>query len=207
MPIAGATIGAGGFTYANYKFEGELATTSLLAWPKFSLEFKKTSEGWISSVKDTATDLFDTASGGIKAVSERVQSVNLPTLEAPQFLKDLFSPTEAEGSHGQSDQDREERGTPGKGHPGGNDTVIAALVAATMSSPLDSAEDSKDLPMVSRHNVLMHLTRKLIEIRTILLSIDKKDTLKLPSIVVIGSQSSGKSSVLEAIVGHEFLPK
>ncbi|CAG8577586.1 8482_t:CDS:2, partial [Cetraspora pellucida] len=31
--------------------------------------------------------------------------------------------------------------------------------------------------------------------------------LKLPSIVVIGSQSSGKSSVLEAIVGHEFLPK
>jgi dynamin-like GTPase MGM1, mitochondrial len=29
----------------------------------------------------------------------------------------------------------------------------------------------------------------------------------LPSIVVIGSQSSGKSSVLEAIVGHEFLPK
>ena len=25
VPIAGATIGAGGFTYANYKFEGELA--------------------------------------------------------------------------------------------------------------------------------------------------------------------------------------
>lgn len=40
-----------------------------------------------------------------------------------------------------------------------------------------------------------------------LLSIDQSDTLKLPSIVVIGSQSSGKSSVLEAIVGHEFLPK
>ena len=40
-----------------------------------------------------------------------------------------------------------------------------------------------------------------------LLSIDQSDALKLPSIVVIGSQSSGKSSVLEAIVGHEFLPK
>ena len=53
----------------------------------------------------------------------------------------------------------------------------------------------------------MNLTRKLIEIRTMLLSIDQSDTLKLPSIVVIGSQSSGKSSVLEAIVGHEFLPK
>lgn len=30
VPIAGATIGAGGFTYANYKFEGELATTTPL---------------------------------------------------------------------------------------------------------------------------------------------------------------------------------
>ncbi|KAF8556145.1 hypothetical protein OG21DRAFT_1409737, partial [Imleria badia] len=29
----------------------------------------------------------------------------------------------------------------------------------------------------------------------------------LPSIVVICRQSSGKSTVLEAIVGHEFLPK
>ncbi|KAI0001443.1 P-loop containing nucleoside triphosphate hydrolase protein [Russula compacta] len=189
VPIAGATIGAGGFTYANYKFE----------------EFKKKSEGWISSVKDTATDIFDTASDGIKSVSERVQSVNLPTLETPQFLKDLFSPTE--GSHGQGDQDREERGAPGKGHPGGNDAAIAALVAATMSSPLDPAEDSKDVTMDSRQNGLMHLTRKLIGIRTMLLSIDKKDALKLPSIVVIGSQSSGKSSVLETIVGHEFLPK
>jgi len=28
VPIAGATIGAGGFTYANYKFEGELNTSA-----------------------------------------------------------------------------------------------------------------------------------------------------------------------------------
>jgi len=76
-----------------------------------------------------------------------------------------------------------------------------------MSSPLDSAEDAKDLPMDLRQNGLMHLTKKLIEIRTTLLSIDQSDALKLPSIVVIGSQSSGKSSVLETIVGHEFLPK
>jgi GTP-binding protein EngB required for normal cell division len=61
--------------------------------------------------------------------------------------------------------------------------------------------------MDSRQNGLMHLTRKLIEIRRILLSVDQGDSLKLPSIVVIGSQSSGKSSVLETIVGHEFLPK
>lgn len=155
-------------------------------------------------MKDTATDLFDTASDGIKAVSERVQSVEIPTLETPQFLKDLFS--SKEGPDDEGHQTHEGRGASGKGRPDGDDAVIAALVAATMSSPLDSAEDVKDM-MDPRQNGLMHLTKKLIEIRTMLLSIDQSDALKLPSIVVIGSQSSGKSSVLETIVGHEFLPK
>jgi dynamin-like GTPase MGM1, mitochondrial len=131
--------------------------------------------------------------------------VNLPVLEAPQFLKDLFSPKESTRKEG--GQAHEEHGGSGKGRPGGEDAAIAALVAATMSSPLDSAEDVKDVPMDPRQNGLMHLTRKLIEIRSMLLSIDQSDALKLPSIVVIGSQSSGKSSVLETIVGHEFLPK
>ena len=31
--------------------------------------------------------------------------------------------------------------------------------------------------------------------------------VELPTIVVIGGQSSGKSSVLEAIVGRDFLPR
>ncbi|KAH9037818.1 P-loop containing nucleoside triphosphate hydrolase protein [Lactarius pseudohatsudake] len=169
VPIAGATIGAGGFTYANYKFE----------------EFREKSQAWITSVRDTATDIFDTASGGIKAVSERVQS----TLTA------------------EGDQSHKDSGTSGKRRPDGEDAAIAALVAATMSSPRDSHEDTNDLHTDSRLNGLMHLTKKLIGIRTLLLSIDQSDALKLPSIVVIGSQSSGKSSVLEAIVGHEFLPK
>ncbi|KAH9051941.1 P-loop containing nucleoside triphosphate hydrolase protein [Lactarius vividus] len=189
VPIAGATIGAGGFTYANYKFE----------------EFREKSQGWITSVRDTATDIFDTASGGIKAVSERVQSVNLPTLEAPQFLKDLFS--SGENTHGEGDQGHKDSGTSGKRRPDGEDAAIAALVAATMSSPRDPHEDTNDLHTDPRLNGLMHLTKKLIGIRTLLLSIDQSDALKLPSIVVIGSQSSGKSSVLEALVGHEFLPK
>lgn len=33
------------------------------------------------------------------------------------------------------------------------------------------------------------------------------DALDLPQIVVVGSQSSGKSSVLETIVGRDFLPR
>ena len=31
--------------------------------------------------------------------------------------------------------------------------------------------------------------------------------IELPQIVVVGSQSSGKSSVLESLVGREFLPR
>ncbi len=33
------------------------------------------------------------------------------------------------------------------------------------------------------------------------------DTIDLPQIAVVGSQSSGKSSVLETVVGRDFLPR
>ncbi|EEB07562.1 GTPase Msp1 [Schizosaccharomyces japonicus yFS275] len=55
---------------------------------------------------------------------------------------------------------------------------------------------------------MLLFTKKMIEIRNILQEIDdEKNNIALPNIVVIGAQSSGKSSVLEALVGHEFLPK
>ena len=75
------------------------------------------------------------------------------------------------------------------------------------SGPTQSSGSHYDIYGLFKRVKLPDLTRKLIEIRSMLLSIDQSDALKLPSIVVIGSQSSGKSSVLEAIVGHEFLPK
>ncbi len=49
--------------------------------------------------------------------------------------------------------------------------------------------------------------KKMLEIRDSLRIAGCQDSIALPNIVVIGSQSSGKSSVLESIVGHEFLPK
>lgn len=49
--------------------------------------------------------------------------------------------------------------------------------------------------------------RKMIQIKEILRISGNDDSINLPNIVVIGGQSSGKSSVLESIVGHEFLPK
>ena len=168
-------------------------------------EFRNTSTAWINTVQDTATDIFDSASDAIKSVSARVTDVELPTLpalETPQFLKSFIASFEGSG------KGEDEGGGSGKRQRPPNGAAIAALVAATMSSPSDSkANLNNDSNSDSRQNGLMHLTKKLIEIRSMLLSIDQSDALKLPSIVVIGSQSSGKSSVLEAIVGHEFLPK
>lgn len=164
-------------------------------------ELRQKSQAWINTARDTAADAFDTASEGLKSLSTAASAVKLPTFEAPQFLKDLLSANEGSEGKGEGKGDAGSKKPSGK--PDGEGAAIAALVAATMSSPSDSDRSSSDL----RQNGLMNLTRKLIEIRTMLLSIDKSDTLKLPSIVVIGSQSSGKSSVLEAIVGHEFLPK
>ena len=37
--------------------------------------------------------------------------------------------------------------------------------------------------------------------------IKAQSTVDLPQIVVVGSQSAGKSSVLESIVGRDFLPR
>lgn len=49
--------------------------------------------------------------------------------------------------------------------------------------------------------------KKMLEIRETLRIAGCGEAVSLPNIVVIGSQSSGKSSVLESIVGHDFLPK
>ena len=37
--------------------------------------------------------------------------------------------------------------------------------------------------------------------------INAKNSIELPQIVVVGAQSTGKSSVLESIVGRDFLPR
>ncbi|CAO3641341.1 unnamed protein product [Cunninghamella echinulata] len=102
------------------------------------------------------------------------------------------------------------------GNQGNNNSAAAAAAAAAIALTTNDEDTDQRKTKRQKQNSqiistddqqLMMLTKKLIEIRSILLSIDHNETLKLPSIVVVGSQSSGKSSVLEAIVGHEFLPK
>ncbi|KAL0577178.1 mitochondrial dynamin GTPase Msp1 [Marasmius crinis-equi] len=181
VPIAGAAAGAGGFGYANYKFD----------------EFRQRSQEWMNTVQDTASELFGSASEGVKNITGLVSGIHLPEVNV-DFLKDMFSSSNESSS---SSSNSESNDTPPNPVP-----PAVAVVAAVAS--LDDDLDSPPNPFAPNdNNDLMLLTKKLIEIRSMLNSIDQSDALKLPSIVVIGSQSSGKSSVLEAIIGHEFLPK
>lgn len=83
----------------------------------------------------------------------------------------------------------------------------AAASGAALGYTQFSEDDDRSKEQVARDDQMMLLTKKMIEIRGMLKIVGQSNALTLPSIVVIGSQSSGKSSVLEAIVGHEFLPK
>nr|POE72807.1 vacuolar protein sorting-associated protein 1 [Quercus suber] len=69
-----------------------------------------------------------------------------------------------------------------------------------------SRDDSAD--MVGRINVndpgLITLVNKLQDVFT---TVGVQNPIDLPQITVVGSQSSGKSSVLENIVGRDFLPR
>lgn len=51
------------------------------------------------------------------------------------------------------------------------------------------------------------LIQMMNEIQRALVDVKLQCTINLPRIAVIGSQSSGKSSVLESIVGEDFLPR
>ena len=64
----------------------------------------------------------------------------------------------------------------------------------------DTSGDDKD-------NILFKKLRKLINLIDQLRDVGVQEYIKLPSIASLGTQSSGKSSVLESIVGLDFLPR
>lgn len=45
------------------------------------------------------------------------------------------------------------------------------------------------------------------KLQDIFAQLGSQSTVELPQVAVVGSQSSGKSSVLEALVGRDFLPR
>lgn len=76
--------------------------------------------------------------------------------------------------------------------PSTSESMLTSSVGTTTSS--SQATIDRLLPVVNRlHNIFQRC--------------GLANPIDLPQIVVVGSQSSGKSSVLEAIVGFDFLPR
>lgn len=164
-----------------------------------------------------AADVFrragNTASGAAESVSDSFKDIVEQTQRGWESTKDNFAlPGWLQGvfeSREGSSNDHGGSSDP-KGSPKQSRSSAAAAAAATATAlgyQQSSEDDARSAIESAKDDQMMVLTKKMIEIRTILQSVGQSDALTLPSIVVIGSQSSGKSSVLEAIVGHEFLPK
>ncbi|GAA6056947.1 hypothetical protein JCM3770_007158 [Rhodotorula araucariae] len=207
----GLGVGAGALTWAEYKVDG----------------FKQNAVGTLAGINDSLGTAYDVASssvastfhaltrqGGdtIDSVSETASTLwataTLGVEDRLTRLRERVQQAFERERHDDADDAVEEAEAAPRGHgkKPSPDPTPAATVAAAMAAAVPILVDA-DEPAGDSSEDLMLLTRKLIEIRSILLSIGEEAGLTLPSIVVIGSQSSGKSSVLEAIVGREFLPK
>lgn len=156
----------------------------------------------LSSISTVASETFSSAT---LSASEKLASANAAASETwagfRSKLSDAFPRQAEDDGYGPRGEEAGGDGyEEGEGGPSGGQSAAAAavLAASGLSVNSDGSSPTQDLLL---------LTKKLIEIRSILLSLGDDSNLTLPSIVVIGSQSSGKSSVLEAIVGREFLPK
>ena len=138
------------------------------------------------------------------SVSAQVSDVKLrylPTIEKPQFFKDFIPYFGYSGEDGGRGESLERSQLPS----GEGGTMINALVSATFSSPSNLSSDNTNCE--SREDGLLVLRKALAEVWGMLLNVDQGGTLMLRSIFVPETQSSGKSSVFEAIVSHEFLQK
>ncbi|KAL8097383.1 dynamin-related protein 3B-like [Apium graveolens] len=77
--------------------------------------------------------------------------------------------------------------------------------------PLSSSPPSSTSPPPSLSPAISSLGQSVIPIvnklQDIFAQLGSSHTIELPQVAVVGSQSSGKSSVLEALVGRDFLPR
>jgi dynamin-like GTPase MGM1, mitochondrial len=158
---------------------------------------KDAATGAATGLWEGAGDVFAQMGRGWDQTKEDVGGIQMP-----QWMRDIYEgragKEEGEGGNGGPNEPKQGKvGAVGAG----------AATAGAFALDADGEDDTRDPDQAARDDQMMLLTRKMIEIRSLLQTVGQSETLTLPSIVVIGSQSSGKSSVLEAIVGHEFLPK
>ena len=162
------------------------------------------------NMKDTIGSTASTLWGGALDIAEQTKrgwNNTKQQVELPDWMDKIFrGEGEAAGGNGGS-------GGSGGPEPPKQSRVGAAVAASTSASAAaygydqSTEEDDRTPEERIKDDHMMYITKMMIEIRNLLQKVGQSNTVTLPSIVVIGSQSSGKSSVLEAIVGHEFLPK
>lgn len=147
--------------------------------------------------KKTVGGIYDSVSGGIDKLEKP---------EMPEWMQNIMKFGDKDGVESGDAGGNGGAGGGGK-KPGDGRPYLAGGAAATAAAFYGPEDDARNAAQAAKDDQMMLLTKKMIEIRNILTKVGQTKALQLPSIVVIGSQSSGKSSVLEAIVGHEFLPK
>ncbi|KAH8600214.1 P-loop containing nucleoside triphosphate hydrolase protein [Bisporella sp. PMI_857] len=162
----------------------------------------------LSRTTDTVTGVAGNLFGSARDIAEQTRQGWQNTTEQaewPEWMQKILRVNEnASGESGEGGSGGPE---PPKKSRLGAGAGAATATAAAYGYEQSPEDDERPGEEVARDDQMMVLTKKMIEIRSILQTVGQSNTLTLPSIVVIGSQSSGKSSVLEAIVGHEFLPK
>ncbi|KIX08799.1 uncharacterized protein Z518_03456 [Rhinocladiella mackenziei CBS 650.93] len=150
---------------------------------------------------DTVAETSSSVLEGAKGIADQIGvgwQRTKDDVQLPEWLQQLFRSGGEPGDGGSGPE------PPNQSRAG---AAVAASAAAAIGREQSNEDDDRSSADGARNDQMMVLTRKMIEIRSILNTVGQGGALTLPSIVVIGSQSSGKSSVLEAIVGHEFLPK
>ena len=153
---------------------------------------------------ETASGAAESVFGSAKDVAEQTRNGWVRTkenIEIPEWLQQILRLGEGSSEGARSGTEGEESKQSSMGG------AATAGTGAAFGYTLSSEEDDRTGEEAAHDDQMMLLTKKMIEIRNVLQTVGQSNALTLPSIVVIGSQSSGKSSVLEAIVGHEFLPK
>ena len=204
--FGGATIA--GLAYVQYQAARMLTTVLLLDLnANCEIEAGNYAMDVITRTKETVTGAAGGLFGGAKDIANQVGKGWRNTteeLEYPEWMQKILRIHEDIGSG------RSEGGGSGGPEPPKQSRMGAAAAGGTAAAygyAQSEEEDPRSGEEAARDDQMMILTKKMIEIRSILQTVGQSNALTLPSIVVIGSQSSGKSSVLEAIVGHEFLPK
>ncbi|KAI1330162.1 dynamin family protein [Xylariaceae sp. FL0255] len=192
LPAMAGGVMIGGLAWVQY----QATQAGNYAWDIFNTT-KDTVSGTATSLFGGAKNIADQTLRGWQNTKEQV--------EVPEWIQKVLRLHEDIGTGGS-----------GGNGPGGEEppkmskagaATVASASAAAYGYEQSSEDDPRNADEIAQDDQMMVLTKKMIEIRNILAKVGQSKSLTLPSIVVIGSQSSGKSSVLEAIVGHEFLPK